>query len=101
MKIFKLLNVCYSLSIVLLLVNNVYAIGLGDPTGTIETLETGKAATAAVPTVTTGNGLAGVLMQQLGVTQMQAEGGAGHGETVLNFLTSISQYSLPRILCHS
>jgi hypothetical protein len=77
MKMFKLLNVCYSLSIVLLLVNNVYAIGLGDLTGAIKTLETGKAATAAVPTVTTGNGLAGVLMQQLGVTQTQAEGGAG------------------------
>jgi len=24
-----------------------------------------------------------------------------HGETVLNFLTSVSQYNLPRILCHS
>jgi hypothetical protein len=24
-----------------------------------------------------------------------------HGETVLNFLTSVSQYNRPRILCHS
>jgi hypothetical protein len=37
MKIFKLLNGCSSLSIVLLLVNNVYAVGLSDLTGAVET----------------------------------------------------------------
>ena len=77
MKIFKLLNGCSSLSIVLLLVNNVYAVGLSDLTGAVETLQAGQAATAAVQGTTTGNGLTGLLMQQLGVTQSQAEGGAG------------------------
>lgn len=77
MKMFKLLNVCSSLSIVLLLVNNVYAVGLSDLTGAVETLQAGQAATAAVQGTTTGNGLTGLLMQQLGVTQSQAEGGAG------------------------
>ena len=70
MKMFKLLIVCSSLSIVLLLVNNIYAVGLSDPTDAIKTLEAGQAAT-------TGNGLTTLLMQQLGVTQPQAEGGAG------------------------
>jgi len=38
---FKLLEVCSSLSIVMLLVNNVYAVGLSDLTGAVETLQTG------------------------------------------------------------
>jgi hypothetical protein len=33
--------------------------------------------------------------------KMQAAPDKQHGETVLNFLTSVSQYNLPRILCHS
>jgi Protein of unknown function VcgC/VcgE (DUF2780) len=69
--------VCSSLSIVLLLVNNVYGVGLSDLTGAAKTLEAGQAATSAVQSATTGNGLTGLLMQQLGVTQSQAEGGAG------------------------
>ena len=77
MKMFKLLNVCSSLSIVLLLVNNVYAVGLSDLTGAVENLQAGRAATTAVQGTTAGNGLTGLLMQQLGVTQSQAEGGAG------------------------
>ena len=77
MKMFKLLKVCSSLSIVLLLVNNVYAVGFSDLTGAVETLEAGQAATAAVPSIATGNSLTGLLMQQLGVTQPQAEGGVG------------------------
>lgn len=85
MKKFKLLNVCCSLAIVLVLPDNVYAFGLSDLTNAAETLEAGQAATTAVPSAATaaapnavtGNSLAGLLMQQLGVTQSQAEGGAG------------------------
>jgi hypothetical protein len=77
MKMFKLLNVRSSLSTLLLLVNNVYAVGLSDLTGAVETLQAGQAATSSVQGTTTGNGLTGLLMQQLGVTQSQAEGGAG------------------------
>ena len=93
MKIVKILNTCSSLSIALMLVNNVYAFGLSDLTGAAETLEAGQAATTAVPSAATAaapsaaipavpstataNSLTGLLMQQLGVTQPQAEGGAG------------------------
>lgn len=77
MKIFRLLNLCFSLSVALVLVNNVYAFGLSDLTGAAETLQTGQAAAAGVPSAATGTGLTGILMQQLGVTQQQAEGGAG------------------------
>lgn len=85
MKMFKLLNVCCSLAISLVLADNVYAFGLSDITKAAETLEAGQAATAPVtataPATSTstaaGNSLTGLLMQQLGVTQPQAEGGAG------------------------
>jgi hypothetical protein len=77
MKMSKLLNVCLSSSIMLFLVNNAYAVDLSDLTGAVETLQAGQAATAAVPSATTGNSLTGLLVQQLGVTQPQAEGGAG------------------------
>lgn len=77
MKMFKLLNVCFASSIMLFLVNNAYAVDLSDLTGAVETLQAGQAATAAVPSATTGNSLTGLLVQQLGVTQPQAEGGAG------------------------
>jgi hypothetical protein len=78
-KMFKLLNVCCSLGIALALADNVYAFGLSDVTGAVETLEAGQAATAPVTSASaaTGNSLTGLLMQQLGVTQPQAEGGAG------------------------
>jgi len=33
--------------------------------------------------------------------KMQGAAHESHGETVLNLLTSVSQYNLPRILCHS
>ncbi|MGZ5054397.1 MAG: DUF2780 domain-containing protein [Methylobacter sp.] len=49
---------------------------MSDPTGAIKTLEARQAVTAAVP-ATTGNGLTTLLIQQLGVTQSQAEGGTG------------------------
>ena len=77
MKMFKLLNKCSSLSIVLLLVNNAYALDLGDLTGAVEKLQAGQTATKAVQSATAENGLTGLLVQQLGVTQSQAEGGAG------------------------
>ena len=77
MKMFKLLNKCSSLSIVLLLVNNAYALDLGDLTGAVEKLQAGQATTKAVQSATAENGLTGLLVQQLGVTQSQAEGGAG------------------------
>ena len=77
MKMFKLLKVSSLFSIVLLLVNDVYALGLSDITGAVETLQAGQTATPTVPATTTGNSLTGLLMQQLGVTQPQAEGGAG------------------------
>jgi hypothetical protein len=84
-KMFKLSNVGFSLAIVLALADNVYAFGLSDITNAAETLEAGQAAsvpaTAAAPvtnaTAAAGNSLTGLLMQQLGVTQPQAEGGAG------------------------
>jgi hypothetical protein len=77
---FKFLNACCSLGIVLALADNVYAFGLSDITGAVETLEAGRQApTAPVPSSGTaaGNSLTGLLMQQLGVSQPQAEGGAG------------------------
>ena len=80
MKMFNFLNACCSLGIVLALADNVYAFGLSDITGAVETLEAGRQApTAPVPSAGTaaGNSLTGLLMQQLGVTQPQAEGGAG------------------------
>jgi len=68
MKRSQLLSVCVSLSITLLLVNPVYAVSLGGVS---------SAATTAMPSASTEGGLSGLLMKQLGVTQPQAEGGAG------------------------
>ena len=65
MKMFKLLKVSSLFSIVLLLVNDVYALGLSDITGAVETLQAGQTATPTVPATTTGNSLTGLLMQQL------------------------------------
>ncbi len=77
MKIVKLLSVCSSLGILLLLANDVYAFGLSDIAGAVETLHAGQPKTVTVQSATTGKDLTGSLMQQLGVTQSQAEGGAG------------------------
>ncbi len=77
MKIVKLLSVCSSFGIVLLLANDAYAFGLSDIAGAVETLQAGQPKTVTVPGATTGKDLTGSLMQQLGVTQSQAEGGAG------------------------
>jgi len=77
MKIVKILSMCSSLGILLLLANDVYAFGLSDIAGAVETLHAGQPKTVTVPSATTGKDLTGSLMQQLGVTQSQAEGGAG------------------------
>jgi hypothetical protein len=84
MKTIRWLNACFTLSIALFLASHVYAVDLGDLSGAAGTvqegaqvLQAGEAATTAVPATTSGTGLIGLLMQQLGVTQPQAEGGAG------------------------
>lgn len=84
MKTIRLLNVSFALSIALFLSSHVHAIDLGDLSGATDTLqqgtqmlEGGGTATTAVPAAASGSGLTGLLMQQLGVTQPQAEGGAG------------------------
>jgi hypothetical protein len=84
MKTIRWLNACFTLSIALFLTSHVYAVDLGDLSGAAGTvqkgaqvLQAGEAATTAVPATTSGTGLTGLLMQQLGVTQPQAEGGAG------------------------
>jgi hypothetical protein len=84
MKTIRWLNACFTLSIALFLTSHVHAVDLGDLSGAAGTvqkgaqvLQAGEAATTAVPATTSGTGLTGLLMQQLGVTQPQAEGGAG------------------------
>ena len=84
MKTIRWLNACFTLSIALFLISHVYAVDLGDLSGAAGTVQkgaqvsqAGEAATTAVPATTSGTGLIGLLMQQLGVTQPQAEGGAG------------------------
>jgi hypothetical protein len=84
MKTIRWLNACFTLSIALFLTSHVHAVDLGDLSGAAGTvqkgaqvLQAGEAATTAVPATTSGTGLIGLLMQQLGVTQPQAEGGAG------------------------
>ena len=62
MKIVKLLSVCSSLGILLLLANNVYALGLSDIAGAVETLHAGQPKTVTVPSATTGKDLTGSLM---------------------------------------
>ena len=79
MKRIKLLTVYSLLGVAIFVATNSYAADLSDLTGATGILQqgtqAGQAATAAVPSSTTG--LTGLLMQQLGVTQPQAEGGAG------------------------
>lgn len=84
MKTIRWLNACFTLSIALFLASHVHAVDLGDLSGAAGTvqkgaqvLQAGEAATTTVPATTSGTGLTGLLMQQLGVTQPQAEGGAG------------------------
>lgn len=84
MQAIKMSKICFSLSFALLLASHVYAVDLGDLSGAAGTLqkgtqllEAGEAATTAAPAATSGTGLTGLLMQQLGITQPQAEGGAG------------------------
>ncbi|SDY20205.1 DUF2780 domain-containing protein [Nitrosomonas sp. Nm58] len=84
MKAIRWLSACFTLSIALFLTSHVYAVDLDDLSGAAGTvqkgaqvLQAGEAATTAVPATTSGTGLIGLLMQQLGVTQPQAEGGAG------------------------
>jgi len=79
MKRIKLLTGYSLLGVAIFLATNSYAADLNDLTGTAGILQqgtqAGQAAAAAVPSSSTG--LTGLLMQQLGVTQPQAEGGAG------------------------
>jgi Protein of unknown function VcgC/VcgE (DUF2780) len=82
MKIIVLLSTCFSMSISLFLANHVHALDFNDFSGAAGTLQKGaqvlevdESATTTVPTKTSG--LAGLLMQQLGVSQLHAEGGAG------------------------
>lgn len=84
MKAIRWLSACFTLSIALFLTSHVYAVDLDDLSGAAGTvqkgaqvLQAGEAVTTAVPATTSGTGLIGLLMQQLGVTQPQAEGGAG------------------------
>ncbi len=84
MKINKLLTVCSSFSLALLLANTAGAVGLGDITGAANTLQkgsqalqAGQAVSAAAQGTGVGGGLTDVLIQQLGVNQTQATGGAG------------------------
>jgi hypothetical protein len=84
MKMNKLLNICSSVSIAFLLSNNAVALGLGDLAGTASSLQKGSQALQAGQAVAavaqgsdTSSGLTGILMQQLGVNQSQATGGAG------------------------
>lgn len=78
MKRIKLLTVYSLLTAIIFLAANSYAADLNDLTGAAGILQqgtqAGQAATAVAPSTT---GLTGLLMQQLGVTQPQAEGGAG------------------------
>ncbi|MXS84146.1 DUF2780 domain-containing protein [Nitrosomonas oligotropha] len=79
MKRIKLLTGYSLLGAAVFLVTNSYAADLNDLTGAAGILQqgtqAGQAATAVVPSSSTG--LTGLLMQQLGVTQPQAEGGSG------------------------
>lgn len=84
MKTIRLLGACISLSMLLFLTAPVHAVDLGDLSGATGALQKGKQAleagggtTTAAPGATSGTGLTELLMQQLGVTQQQAEGGAG------------------------
>lgn len=84
MKTIRLLGVCLSLNGLVLLPGNVYAVDLDNLSGAADTLQkstrilqAGDTAKATVPGSTIGAGVAGFLVQQLGVTQPQAEGGAG------------------------
>jgi hypothetical protein len=81
MKTINLLSLCFSLGIVLFLAGHASAIDLGDVPGSSEVLQKGKQHLQGESEVTLGptegSGLVEVLMQQLGVTQPQAEGGAG------------------------
>lgn len=84
MKTIKLLSGYFSLSIALFLASHTYAIDLVNLSGTTGTLQQGlqalqadEAATAAEPKPVPETSLTELLMQQLGVTQQQAEGGAG------------------------
>ncbi|HRQ05389.1 MAG TPA: DUF2780 domain-containing protein [Nitrosomonas halophila] len=84
MKTVKLLMAGFSLSAAMSLADHLHAFDLDTLAGAGGVLQQGEqilqgsdAATATAPTVTSSTGLTEVLMQQLGVTQQQAQGGAG------------------------
>ena len=56
-----------------------------------------KAEAYRIYLVTNGINEAGLYLQR----ELQGKALAKHGETVLNFLTSVSQYNFSRILRHS
>ncbi|MCW5598644.1 DUF2780 domain-containing protein [Nitrosomonas sp.] len=79
-----LLKTTLLLGLLSFLTSYTHAVDLDDLSGAAGTLQKGtqvfqggEAATAVVPGATAGTGLTSVLMQQLGVSQPQAEGGAG------------------------
>lgn len=69
----KLMQVGSSVVLLLAAIHNAQALGLGDVAGAAGALQKD---TQTAPS-TTSTGLTGLLMQQLGVSQPQAEGGAG------------------------
>ncbi|MGG7053976.1 DUF2780 domain-containing protein [Nitrosomonas sp. ANs5] len=85
MKTVKLLMAGFSLSTAIGLADHVHAFDLDTLSGTNGALQQGKqilqgggdTATTVAPTADSSTGLTEVLMQQLGVTQQQAQGGAG------------------------
>lgn len=84
MKTVKLLMAGFSLSTAIGLAGHVHAFDLDTLSGTNgalqqdkQILQGGDAATTVAPAADSSTGLTEVLMQQLGVTQQQAQGGAG------------------------
>lgn len=84
MKTVKLLMAGFSLSAAMSLANHLHAFdldALSDTGGALQQgkriLQGGDDATTVAPAATSSTGLTEVLMQQLGVTQQQAQGGAG------------------------
>ncbi|SFE31268.1 Protein of unknown function VcgC/VcgE [Nitrosomonas sp. Nm166] len=84
MKKITSLSVCSLLSIVLFPASYVHAVDLGNFPGATgasqkitQALQAGEATTMAISATTSATGLTRLLIQQLGVTQLQAEAGTG------------------------
>lgn len=84
MKTIRWITACFFLAFVLFLATHVNAFDVTDLPGASEALQkgtqvlpAGEAATSAELAATAATGLTGELMEELGVTQRQAEAGAG------------------------